>query len=307
MTLRRLMTLALGGYLMFTLGCGGDSGSATSSSSSSTPSSSSSASSTPASSDSSEPAADAPAAPVEVKEGWGTLKGKFVLDGTLPNPAALQVTKDQEFCGKHNLVDESVVVNAENKGIANVVVHLYIGRGDKAPEPHESYAEAASTPIVIDNDKCRFEPHVLFLQPNQTLLIKNSDPVGHNTKIDSVDNPAFNQTLPSGAEIEHTFVSMERRPAGVSCSIHPWMRGWLVIQDTPYAVISDANGEFEIPNLPAGTWTFQVWHETAGMISKANVGGKAETWRKGRFEVTIQGDETNDLGTLELAADLFKS
>jgi plastocyanin len=243
---------------------------------------------------------------VVVKEGWGNLKGKFVLSGSLPAPSALQITKDAEVCGKHNLVDESVVVDATTKGIANVVVHLYIGRGESAPTPHDSLTASQAKPALLDNDHCRFEPHVQFLQPGQTLVIKNTDSVGHNTKIDSVDNPAFNQTLPSGAEIEHQFADVERRPAGVSCSIHPWMRGWLVIQDTPYAAVSGANGEFEIANLPSGKWTFQVWHEKAGAVSKASLDGKSTSWSKGRFEVTIQADETNDLGEIQLAADLFK-
>ena len=33
-------------------------------------------------------------------------------------------TKDPEFCGKHQLVDETIVVNKDNKGLANVVVYL---------------------------------------------------------------------------------------------------------------------------------------------------------------------------------------
>lgn len=303
MKLQRLSTLALGGYLMISVvGCGDNSGSPTPAAG--TPSSESTAST---SAEESAAATDTePSAPVVIKEGWGNLKGKFVLGGTVPSPSPLQITKDSEVCGKHNLVDESVVVNPADKGLANVVVHLYLGRGDKAPTPHDSLAASAATPVLLDNNQCRFEPHVQFLQPGQTLVIKNTDAVGHNTKIDSVDNPAFNQTLPSGAEIEHQFAGVERRPAGVSCSIHPWMRGWLIIQDTPYAAVSNKNGEFEIANLPSGKWTFQVWQEKAGMVSKATVNGKSTNWSKGRFEVTIQADETNDLGNIELAADLFR-
>ncbi len=305
MSLQRLMTLAIGGTLMVALGCGGEKGStAVNTAPPETAAPTTTTSDTPAAS--TETKAPAAVAKVAIKEGWGHLKGKFTLSGALPSASALQITKDQEVCGKHNLVDESVVVNAENKGVANVVVHLYVGRGDTAPTPHDSYASSQATPVVIDNNQCRFEPHVRVLQPGQTLLIKNSDAVGHNTKIDSVDNPAFNQTLPAGAEIEHQFGGVERRPAGVSCSIHPWMRGWLVIQDTPYAIVSDANGEFEISNLPSGNWTFQVWHEKAGAIAKPTVDGKPANWSKGRFEVTIQADETTDLGHVELAAALFK-
>ncbi|MEQ8838509.1 MAG: hypothetical protein RID07_17020, partial [Lacipirellulaceae bacterium] len=40
--------------------------------------------------------------------GWGTLKGKFVYKGKA-KPVELNITKDVEFCSKHDLVDESVV------------------------------------------------------------------------------------------------------------------------------------------------------------------------------------------------------
>ena len=49
---------------------------------------------------------------------WGTLKGKFVYDGTPPAAAKIDVTKDAEVCGKHPLVDESLVVDAGG-GVAN--------------------------------------------------------------------------------------------------------------------------------------------------------------------------------------------
>ena len=51
---------------------------------------------------------------------WGTVKGKVVYDGDAPAVSSLKVTKDIEVCGKHKLVDESVVVG-EGGGLANVV------------------------------------------------------------------------------------------------------------------------------------------------------------------------------------------
>jgi hypothetical protein len=34
--------------------------------------------------------------------------------------------------------------------------------------------------------------------------------------------------------------------------------------DHPWAAVTGPNGEFEIKNVPAGTYKFQVWHEAAG-------------------------------------------
>src|SRR4051812_30406560 len=51
----------------------------------------------------------------------GTLSGRFVYVGSAPTPPKLEINKDPEVCGKHNLVDESLLVGKDN-GIANVVV-----------------------------------------------------------------------------------------------------------------------------------------------------------------------------------------
>ncbi|MCA9066870.1 MAG: hypothetical protein KDA96_27575, partial [Planctomycetaceae bacterium] len=44
---------------------------------------------------------------------------------------------------------------------------------------------------------------------------------------------------------------------------HTWMLAWQLPLDHPFAAVTDENGNFEIPNLPAGTHKFIVWHEGA--------------------------------------------
>jgi plastocyanin len=248
--------------------------------------------------------------PAEVAEapaagGWGHLKGKFVYDGAPPKAPAVQITKDQAFCGEFDLVDESLLVNAENKGLANVVVALYLKRGAEAPDVHESYADSVSAAVELDNENCRFEPHVTLLRTSQTLHVVNSDQVGHNTKIDTLDNPASNVTVPVGGSFDQQFTASERRPAAVSCSIHPWMKGWLIVQESPYAAVSNKDGEFEIANLPSGNWTFHVWHGAGGNIDEVTVNGKTTKWSKGRVDFAIQPDQTMDLGEVKVSPDMF--
>ena len=80
----------------------------------------------------------------------------------------------------------------------------------------------------------------------------------------------------------------------------------LLVREGPYFAASDENGNFEIKNLPTGTWSFTVWHEIAGRISKVKQNDKPTEWKFGRFEVTIKPGQTNNLGKLEVAADLFE-
>src|SRR5262245_4039280 len=103
---------------------------------------------------------------------WGDLEGTFLFKGTPPTPAKINVDKDQQYCGPHNPVDETIVVNKENKGLANVVVYLM----DTAkPKIHPDYEKDAKAEVVLDNEKCRFAPHIQGLRTGQTLIVGNKD------------------------------------------------------------------------------------------------------------------------------------
>src|SRR5687767_14513606 len=112
---------------------------------------------------------------------WGDLEGQFVYKGTPPTPMKIVPDKDVEFCGKVGLVREDVVVNKQNGGIANVVVYLAPAAGQKV-KVHPDLEKPPTEKLLIDNKKCRFEPHVMGIRTGQTLVIGNSDPFGHNTK-----------------------------------------------------------------------------------------------------------------------------
>jgi hypothetical protein len=203
------------------------------------------------------------------------------------------------------LVDESVVVNKDNGGLADVVVSLYVGRGEDPPPVHASYEQIATSQVRLDNEHCRFEPRVALLRTTQTLVVGNKDPVGHNTKVDTMSNPPINPITPAGGTFEHKFSVAERAPARVSCSIHPWMSGWVVVSDNPYFAKSDESGHFEIKNVPAGKWTFQFWHGKAKYVSEVVRDGKTEEWKRGRLAVDIQPG-ANDLGEIRLKPELFQ-
>jgi hypothetical protein len=235
-------------------------------------------------------------------DGWGHVKVRFRFDGTPPPPKPLNPNKDAQFCGKFNLVDESLVVNRENGGIANVVGSLYFGRGEEPRLPiHESYLAKARDEVVMDNKGCRFEPHVAVLWTPQTMVFKNSDTVGHNTNYAtfSPKNLPQNVLIPGGAQIEREFPDAERLPAGVSCGVHPWMSAKLVIKKHPYVGVSDKDGTLEIKNLPAGEWNLQFWHEKSGYVADFKLDGKPAQWRRGQVTVNIADGETVDLGVVE--------
>jgi hypothetical protein len=242
-------------------------------------------------------AADAPAAQAKAADGWGSVKGRFVYDGAAPAPVKLNVG-GQPFCGQFPLVSEDLVV-AKNGGIANVVIWV---RGKVKMNP--KFAATATDKEVLDNLNCRFAPHVIGLRVGQTLVIKNSDQVAYVTKIDGVSTQAT-WLIPANTSVDQAIIGPENLPASLSDSIHPWKHGWMLVRPNPYFAISDTQGNFEIKDLPAGEWEFQLWQEKSGYITGATVGGQKLNWLKGRVKWSIADDKTTDMGDIKITAAQF--
>jgi hypothetical protein len=238
--------------------------------------------------------------------GWATLKGKFVYAGDPPAPGKIDANRDAEVCNAEGaLVDNSLVVGPD-KGIGNVVVYA------RAKRVHESAAPLAkendAPPIVFDQKHCMFLTHVLACQVNNKIDVKNSDPVGHNTKIDPQKGVPINPILPANAIVAYTPTAEEALPAPVSCSIHPWMRAYMLPRQDKYFAVTKDDGTFEIPNLPAGEEVeLQVWHERgAGPGGALVLPRKDLKWSpKGRFKVKLEADQTTDLA-LEVPPSAIK-
>jgi hypothetical protein len=141
-----------------------------------------------------------------------------------------------------------------NKGIQNVVVSISnIQKGKKMPE-------AGAT---LDQKDCRYAPHVLLSPAGADLTILNSDGILHNIHTQSTKNPPFNKAQPKfRPKMTEKFAQPET--VKLTCDAHGWMGGWLIVQDNPYYVVTDANGAFKITDVPPGDYQLKFWHETLG-------------------------------------------
>jgi len=235
-------------------------------------------------------------------EEWGTLKGRFVYDGQAPAPKPIDTSKEPQ-CAAHHVVDESLIVG-ENGGLANAVVYLYTSRRQKPPAVHPDYEKTAKDKVELNNHGCRFEPHVLPLRTSQTLEIKNSDQFGHNTNYTGFGNPQFNTLIAAGTSAEKKLSNAQSAPGKVTCNIHPWMNGYVVVRDDPYIAVSAKDGTFEIKNLPVGEHEFQFWHEKSGNLKDVKI-GDSTTSNRGRVKISIKSGD-NDLGEIKLSPSMFK-
>ena len=233
---------------------------------------------------------------------WASVTGTFQYDGKAPVFKPIIPNKDPQFCGKQNIPDERLLVNSATKGIANVVIYLRKKPSKISPE----YDKKANAQVNVDNALCRFEPHVQTVRTTQMLVLGNKDAIGHNTNVSMFKNPSFNQLIPALGNIKKKLSASERVPIKIACNIHPWMSAILVIKDHPYVAVTDANGEFMIPKLPAGKLTIQFWQERTGYVENVTIGGKKTKLRRGRIELTIKDNESLDLGTIQVGSDELK-
>ncbi|MEZ6059626.1 MAG: hypothetical protein R3C19_04620 [Planctomycetaceae bacterium] len=237
-----------------------------------------------------------------IADEWTTLRGRIVVSGEIPEPEPLEITRDEEVCGKVGLVDESLVVDGASHGVRNVVIWLY-SKNDAVPV-HESYAELKDQPATLNNEDCRFVPRIVTLRTGQVLQATNSDPVSHNVAVYGRRNSPFSIVVPQNQPLERIFQREELLPLRVDCSIHAWMKAYIVVTEHPYAVATDQEGRFELRNVPNGKWQFRFWHERPGYIKSLTQGDTSIALERGIWEVGLQGGEL-DLGELSVDAAMF--
>lgn len=226
--------------------------------------------------------------------GPGTLAGRVVFEGTRPAPGVIykkgSADKDPSVCSKDADIPREDLVVSEKNGVANVFVFL-----DKPPAGFKG-APPTDT-IDFDQKNCRFLTHALFCQVGQTVRLLNSDAVLHNTRCVANRNGTVNNSVGASDQtgIKLLYKKAEREPFAVKCDLHSWMSAYHLVLDHPFAAVSDADGNFEIKNLPAGNYQFKVWHERGD-------GGKPGLLES-KFKVAIKG---GDNPPVEIKADAKK-
>jgi hypothetical protein len=206
----------------------------------------------------------------------GTIRGTVKAERKIPKLRPPEITKFKEFC--RNVPDESLVAR-QSGGLRYAVVAIEGITKGKAVE-----REAV---LELDNVGCRFVPHVQAASVGQFLLIKNSDPILHTAHAYfPKDQPHFNVGLFPGKVTRKPLVS-----AGVVkivCEVHPWMASYFVVTEHPYHAVTDAYGEYEIRDVPAGRYRLKVWHERLGVQEK-EVEVKGGSVSKLDFALPLEG------------------
>jgi len=198
----------------------------------------------------------------------GVISGRVTFSGQVVDPKILVVTKDKNVCGRSTHKDESLLVG-ENHGLKNVVVYLTGVKTGKA-------WSALAAGYKLDQEGCQFSPHIMVVPAGQTFEILNPDGVLHNIHTRSELNAAVNKAHPKFLKkLKLSFDQPEI--IKVNCDVHNWMGGWIVVAASPYYVLTDEHGDFELDGVPADTYTLKFWHEKLGEQTQAVVVKPNET------------------------------
>lgn len=128
---------------------------------------------------------------------------------------------------------------------------------DSVPQP--AFYELKTQHLRMDQHDEQFEPRVLAITVGSTVDFPNSDTKFHN--VFSLSRPGSFDLgrYPPGKSGSVRF----DKPGivRVFCDIHSHMSGYIFVFVHPYFAVTDSDGRYIIPQVPAGAYTLLVWSE----------------------------------------------
>jgi hypothetical protein len=172
----------------------------------------------------------------------------------MPHLFALEINKDQQVCdplGQKKRDLERLLV-LPNGGVANTVVYLRniaAGKAMDLPLPRR----------FLNQKNCRYEPHILLVPLGGILMVKSSDPLLHTVHMSG----SADYNLPFVTQGQEISRAMTREGmVDLRCNAgHVWMNGEMVVAPHPYYAVTDAEGNFELTDVPLGQYEIVAWHE----------------------------------------------
>ncbi len=191
--------------------------------------------------------------------GSASIKGTVRLTGSAPANPPIDMADEPKCKEKYSTAPKEPKVVAGSDGkLANAFIYVKSGLPDGAAYP------ASSEEAPLDQEGCLYEPRVLGVMVGQPIAIMNSDPLLHNIKAMPKANRPFNISQPTEGMKTNRSFSTKEVMVPFECNVHGWMHAYVGVLPHPFFATTDKDGSFTIKNLPAGTYTVEVWHEVFG-------------------------------------------
>ena len=114
--------------------------------------------------------------------------------------------------------------------------------------------------VMLQKNKT-FSPHILAIAAGTYVDFPNNDPIFHNA-FSSYNGQLFDLGLYAPGSTKSVRFSREGI-VRVFCNIHSSMSAVIVVLPTHYFATTRRDGTFQIPNVPAGDYEVNVFHERA--------------------------------------------
>jgi plastocyanin len=229
----------------------------------------------------------------EGKMGTATIKGVVNFTGKAPEMKVPKKRKDAEFCKTKDVKYNAVV--ADKGKLQDVFVRIANDaiKGDyKAPSAHAE----------INQVDCMYAPRIQGVVAGQTIDIKNSDGTLHNVHTYKGAESWFNKPQIKGSAAIPQELPEEPKVIKFTCDVHPWMRGFVVVNSHPFFAVSGADGSFSIQKVPAGEYKVEAWHATYGLKTAT---AKVEDGKTVELTFSYDGTEKEPDENKDEMKDLF--
>lgn len=138
-------------------------------------------------------------------------------------------------------------------------------------QPRTSTEVPQASPPVMDQVALTFIPGVLVVRTGHPVEFRNSDDQLHNVRVNEFATKAgtFNVAIPMGEDYRFTF---DREGFyDVGCDIHPAMNATIYASPSPYTALTDLSGQFEIHDVPPGSYNAIVFAGAARLEREVEV------------------------------------
>lgn len=182
-------------------------------------------------------------------------------------PSALLLLAGLAFSAWAGAATLSVLVlDKEGKPAPDaVVVVVPSAKTGAAPTPLPSQ-------VTIYQEKMRFVPAVSVVGVGAKAQFVNNDPWEHHVRGSAAGAAQFNAAAGEGFELR-----LDGKPEGkpaktaeatftkagavlLGCHIHGSMRGHVYVSESPWAMLTNAEGVAQVEQLPEGAAQIKVWH-----------------------------------------------
>jgi len=214
-----------------------------------------------------------------------TIKGLVKFSGQVPPNPSIDMSAEPACKARYAAPPRDDVVLANPNGtLSNVLVYV------KAGLPADARFRVPTTPVVLGQTGCMYQPRVFGIMVGQPFEIQNNDTLLHNVKTlgkanrrFNIDQPGMSVTrsvvlrpVPALTDVVFAFTEPEI-PVPFECSLHPWMRAYAGVFPHPFFAVTGADGAFTLPGLPPGTYTIAAWQEAYGTREVTVTVGAGET------------------------------